>query len=222
MRRCADRLLNRGWMAFLALGIAGPAGAFPVTAEFRSGAPCDIIPTQTLRHELGTGPAFPVDESITVTSIVPVSGIACAFGDLVNDHLITILNTSGRPWQDLFFVADPGIGFLNHDGIIVPFGGQTFKIDSVAVNDSLVESIAADGIFEPGESWTFAVINFGGSVAPGAGVPSFGSLGLDAAGTESNASIVADPAPTPVPLLGMGLVGVALLGVGLRVLSRRT
>ncbi len=166
-----------------------------------------------------------MDESIVVSSIVPFSGSVggCGTGDLVNDHLITILNTSGRPWRDLFFVADVGIEFLNHDGVILGGGNpQALKIDSVGLNSSLVESIAADGIFEPGESWTFAVINFGGPDAPGAGIPTFGSLGLDAAGTDSNASIVANPAPTPVPLVGMGLVGIAVVGVGLVLLSRRT
>ncbi len=126
MRRCAHRLLNRGWMALLALGIAGPAGAFPVTAPYSDTAPCDILPNQTLTHELGTGAAFPMDESIVVTSIVPFSASlgGCVIGDLVNDHLITILNTSGRRWQDLYFVADRGIEFFNYDGaIVVPFGG---------------------------------------------------------------------------------------------------
>ncbi len=226
MRRCADRLLSRGWIALLALGIAGPAGAFPVSAPYSDGATCDSIhPEPTLTHELGTGAAFPMDESIVVSSIVPISGIfGCVIADLVNDHLITILNTSGRPWQDLYFVADPGFGFFNRDGIIASGGLQgllAFKIDSVGGNTSLVESIAADGIFEPGESWTFAVINFGDGVTPGL-VPSFGSLGLDAAGTDSNASIVANPAPTPMPLVGMGLVGIAIVGVGLVLLSRRT
>ncbi len=226
MRRSPGGPLSAGWMALLALGIAGPAGASPVTAEFVSVAPCDSLPSQTLTHELGTGPAFPVDESIVLTSIVPFSGsVPCGpTVDLVNDHLITILNTSGRPWQDLFFVADPGIEIFNYDGVIFREGNpQAFKIDSVGVNFNLLsESIAADGIFEPGESWTFAVVGFGGNVAPGAGVPSFGSLGLDAAGTDSNASIVANPAPTPVPLVGMGLVGIALVGVGLVLLSRHS
>ena len=226
MRQYNRGLLSAGWTALLALGIAGSAGAFPTTAEFFSGATCDSLPGQTLTHELGTGAAFPLDESIVVTSIVPFSGSVggCGAGDLVNDHLITILNTSGRPWQDLFFVADLGIEFINRDGAIIELGGNlsAFKIDSVGGNASLVESIAADGIFEPGESWTFAVIDFGGAVAPGAGVPNFGSLGLGSTGTDSNASIVADPAPTPVPLVGMGLVGIALVGVGLVLLSRRT
>ena len=224
MRRCANRLLNRGWVALLALGIAGPAGAFPVSAPYSDGATCDSIhPEPTLTHELGTGAAFPADESIVVTSIVPFSGIfGCGMGDLVNDHLITILNTSGRPWQDLFFLADVGIDFLNREGLILATGGSAFKIDSLGGNDSLVESMAADGIFEPGESWTFAVIDFGGPGPPGAGIPNFGSLGLEAAGAGSNASIVANPAPTPMPLVGMGLVGIAIVGVGLVLLSRRT
>ena len=224
MRWYASGLLSAGWTALLALGIAGSVGASPTTAEFFSGATCDSLPPQTLTHELGTGAAFPLDESIAVTSIVPFSGSVggCGSGDLVNDHLITILNTSGRPWQDLFFLADVGIEFMNRDGAIAETGGSTFKIDSLGGNASLVESIAADGIFEPGESWTFAVIDFGGAVAPGAGVPNFGSLGLGSTGTGSNASIVADPAPTPVPLVGMGLVGIALVGVGLVLLSRRT
>ena len=87
-------------------------------------------------------------------------------------------------------MADPGIEILNLDGIIIPPSGAlqglvAFKIDSVGGNASLVESIAADGIFEPGESWTFAVINFvlAEPGTPSAGIPSFGSLGLDAAGT---------------------------------------
>ncbi len=52
MRRCADRLLNRGWMALLALGIAGPAGAFPVSAPFfHTHVFCDAPADQILTHD---------------------------------------------------------------------------------------------------------------------------------------------------------------------------
>ena len=59
MRRSPGGLLNRGWMALLALGIAGPAGAFPISAPVSDFATCDSFADQTLTHELGTGPSFP-------------------------------------------------------------------------------------------------------------------------------------------------------------------
>ena len=218
MRRYASGLLSAGWSALLALGMGEPANAFSVSETYSDTFSCDNNGLHSFAHELGTGAAFPLDESITLSSIVGFSGTVCGFlGDPVTDHLVTIVNTSGRRWQDLFFVADFFVA--NEDGVVAVVPGlRAFKIDAVGNNDSLVESMAADGIFEAGESWTFALIGFQTEAGPA--IPNFGSLGVGSTDTGSNASILGNPAPTSMPLVGMGLVGIALVGVGLVLLSR--
>lgn len=117
----------------------------------------------TLTHELGEAPAFPIDELISATSIGPISlPLTCTTvgpGELPNDFLVTITNLSPFSWIELFFVADEGILFGNVDGMIN--GGNAFKIDTTGVNAPLLSGdTAGDGVFSPGEAWTFIVQNW--------------------------------------------------------------
>ena len=105
-------------------------------------------------------------------------------------------------------MADTTSFFVNYDGLVN--GSFAVKLDSVGFNQPLVaESIAADGIFAPGETWSIVLQDFANALSgPGA----FGQIGVpDLSG--ASASIIALPVPVPEPgtaaLLGLGLVALA-------------
>jgi hypothetical protein len=144
--------------------------AVPITGVYNEDPRCDIVPSQTLTHELGEQQFFPVNESIAVqvshatfTVCVPDDGIA-------NDWIIQMTNTSGVAWQNLFFVADLGLTIGNADGNMIDVVGapgvvtDAFRIDGTVtpgVNNNLLgESGAVDEIFSPGETWRFTVSNY--------------------------------------------------------------
>jgi hypothetical protein len=124
---------------------------------------------------------------------------------------VTITNLSPIAYTDLFFVADLGNTIGNADGTI--FGQDAFRIDAIGPTNAnlLFESIAADGIFDPTESWTFLLSDFLVTTGP-PGAPFFGSLGVAGATSgSSNASIVANPVPIPATFW---LFGSALAFIG--------
>ena len=91
--------------------------------------------------------------------------------------------------------------------------GEAFRIDTVGVNTPLVsESITSDGIFEPGEIWSFIIddyLNFGG--LPAHLLDSVGVASLSGGEPPSTGSIIAFAA---VPELGtLLLLALSVLGV---------
>lgn len=192
------------------------AAAVPTIAPFVDTPPCDTHAI-TLTHELGNPPAagsFPPDEAIDSAS-TPVQQQGCSTFVQPNgilDWVVTITNLTSTHWVDLFFVADADKSYGNVDGLIL--GGLAFRIDGVGINVPLLaESLAPDLVFEPGETWTFLVIDWD----PGAngGPPSLmGSIGVGVGSVtdpSSTASIVANPrlrVPEPATEL---LIGAALL-----------
>jgi hypothetical protein len=200
-------------LSILLVVVAQAANAAPVTAPFVGDARCDPILDQTLTHELGGAPFtpfFPIDETILVSSI---SGPPICTGSPVGppDWEVTIVNFGPIAYTDLFFVADLGNTIGNADGTI--FGQDAFRIDAIGPTNAnlLFESIAADGIFDPTESWTFLLSDFLVTSGP-PGPPLLFSIGVAGAyPVLSNASIVANPIPIPaaVWLFGsaLGLLG---------------
>jgi hypothetical protein len=199
--------------------LALDVGAVPVVAPYVELPPCDLH-TITLTHELGNpappvippfgGPGpFPADEAIASESFPANFNECSAGGPAGPDFEVHIKNLTPTYWTDLFFVADEGNFFNNHDGMIL--GGLAMRIDMVGVNTPLIfESMTVDGIFEPGEDWLFAVIDWAGPAPPSL----FDSIGVGAGSggfPPSTASIVANPIPVPaaVWLLGsaLGLLG---------------
>ncbi len=195
-----------------------PAAAMPVQGQFvNDPAQCDNVPDILLTHELGEAAVFPIDEQLQI-SVMPTNQVVCVGDDgIANDWDIRIVNVGNIAWMDLFFVADEGIDFSmgNWDGTIsdlaFPGASNAFRIDAVGSNSNLVvESMASNGILEPGESWAFLVSNFGLSAPPvfdSVGVFSFSSP----SGPPSTASILANPVPEPMTMSLLALGGLGVL-----------
>src|SRR4051794_36961330 len=84
------------------------AHAVPVTGVYNEDPRCDAIPSQTLTHELGDGGFFPINESFQ-SNATPATFTVCVPDDnIANDWIVSITNTSGVAWQNLFFVGDLG------------------------------------------------------------------------------------------------------------------
>lgn len=200
--------------------------AVPVTGVYLEDPRCDVIPQQTLSHELGDGGFFPINESIQV-SASPATFTVCVPNDgIQNDWIVMMTNTSGIAWRNLFFVADLGLTVGNADGSVfdaVNAPGvvtDAFRIDgtvTIGLNNNLLgESGPVDEIFQPGETWRFNVSNF---VDPAgtAPMPLF-RIPAKFAGSEpfvappfSTASILAIPVPEPTTIAALALPAIALL-----------
>ena len=178
----------------------------------------DPLWTPVVVHELGVNPPgaapFPFDELISSYYIPDIAYTPCSQNpDNPNlpNPLVGITNLTGLSWTSVWYVADFYSGAIppmaNDDGWIN--GGRAFKIDSFGLNTPLIyESIAFNGIFEPGETWEFVIQDYFNmyGLAPSA----FSSLGAPSfPDSLSSGSIVAIPVPGALVLggLGVGLVG---------------
>lgn len=203
---------TRMMTAAIMLG-AGLASANPVDGEYSDGPLCDNHGFLRAIEELGTSP-FPQDELIDATW-QPTNLVACSMTDDPSfpNALVTIVNLSGRYWDNLFYVADPETSFSNVDGLAMSYAApgvvtEAFRIDWVGGNRPLVfESMAVDNVFEPGEMWQFIVQDYGNAF--GLGPDAMSSLdfsGASAGDSFSAASIVqmVVPAPGSAALLALG------------------
>ena len=186
----------------LCLFIKSNGYANPISADFINDSRCDFISNQPLSHQLGLAPAFPIDERVSLLSITPNASPICVSLDpnLSDNFEVTIKNDSPTAWKDLFLVAANGITFGNADGTvrepldIGPFR-DAFRIDALGLNANLIsESLTANGIFEPNESWTFVVNDYSaGTITP----QLFSTLGLN---DGSPAYLLANPVPIPAAI----------------------
>jgi hypothetical protein len=143
---------------------------------------CDVLQNLTLVDELGLAPIFPANELIDA-SATQTTLSACPATDNPNlpNALIRMRNLTPTPWFDLHYVADPNIAGIagttisNEDGLVNL--GQAFRIDTIGVNKPLInESINPNGLFEPGEFWTFVIDDYQNSGA--IGPAQFTSIGV--------------------------------------------
>ena len=168
----------------------------------------DPLPDWT--HELGL--LFPPDELITASDITTdVNACTLQYGGLQN-YLITMTNMTSIYWHNVTYVSDPETTITNDDLEFVN-GEQSFLIDYVGNNQPLIsESMNADTVFEPGETWEFIIQEYvnTNALAPSAfgswdSVNSLGLIGSQSGGdTVSSGSIIATPEPATICLLGLG------------------
>ena len=177
---------------------------------------CDVLaPLPTISDELGTSAAFPLDERISATFTI-INNDACltSSSPAIPNVLLSITNLTGNiSFRDLHYVADPGTGFTNFDGVINTF--EAVRLDNVGVNRPLVSEIGGSLplIFEPGETWEVILDDWGNGF--GLTPADMGSIGVPSAliPPVSSGSIVAIPIPEPsTVLLAISTVGVGLAG----------
>jgi hypothetical protein len=127
-------------------------------------------------------------------------------------------NLTNRSLDNLFYVADPETSFSNLDGLastsVLPTPDEivvpAFRIDALGVNRNLVsESISADGIFQPGETWQFIVQDFRNAL--GLGPAELNSLDFAGGsfGDQISAASIVQFVPSPGAAALFGLAGLA-------------
>lgn len=206
--------------ALVTFAISTQASAIFVSVDHMNADPCDILSVPKIVDELGAPGVFPDDEIISSDASF-TDEIACPdsytnFG--VPNSLVTITNLTPTTFNNLWYVADPQTRFSNVDGFVN--GEEAFKIDDVGLNTPLVsESIAANGLFEPGETWEFIVDNYSNTLGlPPSAFFSPGRVGaISGADQASSASIIATRIPEPASLL---IVALGLFGFATRRSSR--
>ena len=214
--------------ALLAAGLLAspdPAHAVPVNGSYVEDARCDVVPSQTLGHEIGETAGFPIDERIAVF-VSQAFTYECVGDDgAPNDFVVQMTNLSQYAYTDLFFVADDGILIGNADGVVEDVLGapgvfaDAFEIDgtvTLGVNNPLLnESGIVNEIFEPGETWRFVVTNvlFPANIPPQLVFDSVGGFAGSSSGFPlSTASILGNqvvPEPSTALLVGLGLASLA-------------
>lgn len=202
--------LSVAGMWFLMVARA-PAALIPVAGVDilpNGGAGNDpLFPLAAVMDELGDAGFFPAGETLTHFAAPTALIGSPATNTAAPNALVTITNTTVFAFTNLNYVgSNPTTFFSNLDETIN--GMPSFRIDAVGVNTPLkAESGAVDGIFSPGESWSFVVDDFasGAGLAPDA----FFLVGIPD-GAPSSASIVADIVPEPGSL-GLLVLGAAAL-----------
>jgi len=209
-------LLTATFIATMSLQVS----ASPVTVSSQDlPGHCDVLgPLPTIMDELGTAPAFPLDELISATAVVTTTD-ACASSSspAIDNALLSITNLTTVSFTDLHYVTDPGTGFTNFDGVINSF--EAVRLDNVGVNRPLIAEIGGSLplVFEPGETWQVILDDWN---AGGPSAADLGSIGVPSSVVPdpSTGSIVAIPVPVPEPATVSLLT---IIGLGLLIRHRR-
>ena len=197
----------------LALTVASPlAMAVPVTVVSEDTPSQDPLILHQSVHELGIVP-FPAIELISATATeTPYTPCSENPDTAIPNIKVTMTNLTTVFWHELVYVADPETTLTNDDGLVN--GRPAFNIDWVGANIPLVgESIAADTIFAPGETWEFVIQDyFNGFALPASAFGSVGLVGAASGGDSfSSGSIIAVPVPEPLTLAFLGISSLVLV-----------
>jgi len=213
--------------------LANSASAYPVKVGYIDPPDCDPLYIPQDVHEIGDLAVFPPDESLFATDLGPTPLVPCPANDDPNsaNFLVDIRNTSGRPWIEVWYIANLETTITNFDGeandiAFLPPYEEALRIDN-AVSDPggthhplVFESMTPDGIWEAGETWQFVLQDYTNSLGlPPNAMDSFGVGDASMPGpfgiATSSGSIIAITVPEPASFLMLAL------GLGGTVLTRR-
>lgn len=191
------------WTASLLAAASSQATLIAITQADLPQGDVLLLLSGTWADELGNpGAGFPLGEWISHSSVIGDYVTVCdTFNDpLLKDRQVTVTNMNPSDIPTLFFVINglvtPG-SFSNVDGLVN--GSLAMQIDAVGVNQPLVyESMAADGVFQAGETWRFIVQDY--VSAPN--VDFFFSQGLAGSGDPLPSILVPEPSGILLGLLG--------------------
>ncbi len=179
--------------------------AVPVMPSLSATAgPCDplvVFPTDELGIGVSVGGLFPAGEEISSAEIgTEKTACTTTFDSPVPNPLVDITNLNGIPFTEVWYVADVSTTLSNIDVMMTgaSFPTPAFRIDAVGVNTPLfAESMTLDGIFEPGETWTFIIQDYSNPALPPSALGTIGVPSPSITPDGSSGSIVAIPVGQP-------------------------
>jgi hypothetical protein len=196
----------------LILTISNTSEAIPTTVDYFDG-PQDPLYVPMNVHELGNRPLFPDEELILSNFEEHTDHIPCPELDdpQMPNAVVSITNLTSESWAEVWYVADPETYLTNHDGWIN--GELAFKIDNVGLNTPLLfESMNSNLVFEPGETWTFAIQDYLNMFRLSPALFGSTGVGFPSRGDQlSTGSIIAIPVPAPGAILLVG-IGTGIVG----------
>jgi len=211
------------------LGLSQQAFAIMSAVDHFNDLNCDFLFIDPVVDELGTV-GFPPDETITSSDNPSISPTACpgSISPPTGSVLVNITNTVIPPkaFTDVWYVGDVETTFSNFDGFADIGGGPlpAFRIDPTGANTPLQsESIAYNGIWEPGENWGFIIDSY--STPSGLPPSAIDSPGIDSITPPSSGSIIVFDAfgeSPPIPIVGGTIIPLdttALLVAGAQTIS---
>ena len=202
-----------------ALTLAAGAAADPIDGIYVDVPGCDDHGSRFAAEEIGRRPVFGLDDAVDTMTTIPIDDVAAcaATNDPGIDNVVVLMtNLTGRALDNLWYVGDVGTSFTNADGVAEGAGspgqpGLAFRIDDVGVNRPLLlETMTSDGIFEPGETWSFIVQDYQSPLGlPADSFLSIGLAGDSSAIVQSSSASIVRMVPTPGSASLIALGGLA-------------